>query len=372
MKFTAPKDEFVGLLNTTTRVLATKTNLPILNNVLMVASRGKIEVVSTNLEMAVRASISSKTEEEGKTTVPGKLFVEFITQLPEGDIEVEKLGEELVVKTKRHSARFATIGAEEFPAIPKIDKGITFKLDGKGLFEMSEKTAFSAAQDEGRPVLTGVLCEISKKVFSMVATDGYRLSFSKVNLSDAIPSLKIIIPARAIGEVGRVVGENKGDEGNLTVTIAENMTQAVFKLGNVELTSRLIEGDFPNWQKIIPEKFLSQIKVAKEELIKTIKLASIFARDAGNIVKLNFSGGNLMVSASTNQVGSNEIEVPVETEGKGGEIAFNFRYLLEVLSVIKEEYILFEMSESLTPGKISIPEKSDEFFHIIMPVRLQG
>lgn len=372
MKFIVPKEDFVNSLNITTHVLSSKTNLPVLNNILISVTQGKLEVVSTNLEMAVRASTICKSEVDGGTTVPGKLFVEFISQLPEGDISVEKLGEELVVRTKRHSGRFSTIEAGEFPAIPKIEKGISLGLKKGSLLEMAKKTAFSAAQDEGRPVLTGVLCEISKKTFSMVATDGYRLSFSRTNLDSLSPSLKLIIPARAIGEAGRIISENEGQEENLAVTVAENMTQVVFRIGSVELTSRLIEGEFPNWQKIIPEKFLSKVKIAKEELLRTVKLASIFARDAGNIVKLNLSGGNLTISASTNQVGSNEVEVPVVMEGKGGEIAFNFRYLLEVLGVISEENVIFEMSESLTPGKISIPGKSNEFFHIIMPVRLQG
>ena len=164
----------------------------------------------------------------------------------------------------------------------------------------------------------------------------------------------------------------------MVVVVAESLNQIVFKISNVEFTSRLIEGEFPNWQKIIPSEFITKARVAKAEFIRLIKVASIFAREAGSIVKLNFvpgasgKGGALNVSANTSQVGSTDLECEAEISGKGGEIAFNFRYLLEVLGVIADEDVYFEMIESLNPGKITPTEEKEKFFHIIMPVRLQA
>ena len=263
---------------------------------------------------------------------------------------------------------------EEFPAIPKIEGGITIKINAQDLADSIKKTEFAAAQDEARPVLAGVLFEIEKKGISLVATDGYRLSYSQIVSTKEERGVKIIIPSRPIAEVSKIISENIPDPANsqIVMTVADQLNQVNFKTGEVEFTSRLIEGEYPNWQKIIPQTFASKIKIKREEFIKQVRIGSIFAREAGNIIKLKFEGKTMIISAQTGQLGSNEIETDVELIGKGGEIAFNFRYLLEALSVIDDDDVCFEMSESLTPGKLTGADKKTAFFHIIMPVRLQS
>ena len=380
MKFKISQSDFSKTLSAASRSILTKANLPILSNVLISASRNKLEILSTNLETATKASISCKTEIEGKITIPGRTLLEFISQLPEGEVTFEKLGEEVLVSTKGYNARIPTIAPEEFPAIPKIEKGYEVKIKTEDFVKGVDEVAFCAAQDEGRPILTGVLCEFKGGKLSLVATDGYRLSFREIPIekSPSEKNIKIVVPARAISEVAKVIVENiEGETGDLSLVVADSLNQINFKVANVEFTSRLIEGEFPGWQKIIPSSFTTKARLPKSEFIKLVRIAAIFARDSGNIVRLKLESagaskkGALTVLSSAAQVGSTDAQIEAEMTGKGGEIAFNFRYLLEVLSIIGGEEVNFEMIESLNPGRITGIDEKDSFFHIIMPVRLQ-
>lgn len=384
MKFSVPQKDMSLALLLAGKSLLVKANLPILSNLLISATKGGIEVLSTNLETATKVTIGGKVEAEGEVTLSGKMLQEFISQLPqEGEVTFEKLGEEVQILTKGYGARFATIAAEEFPAIPKIEGGHKIKIGADVFSKAAARVAFAAAQDEGRPILTGVLCEFSGGKVTMVATDGYRLSFDEVKVLEA-PSagIKIVVPARALLEAAKIGGEigvEGTKDGIIDIVVAEGLNQISFKMGEVEFTSRLIEGEFPNWQKVIPASFVSHARVNKEEFIKVVRVASIFARDSGSILRLKFEAGtngaktqSLNVSAGAAQVGSGSGQIGVELTGAGGEIAFNYRYLLEALGVIEDEDINFEMVESLNPGKLTGMSKDEKFFHIIMPVRLQS
>lgn len=379
MKFKISQAEFTKALLSASSSLSARTNLPILSNILITASKGSLEVLSTNLETATKVVVGCQVDVEGKTTMPGKLLFEFVSQLPEGDVLVEKLGEEVVVSAKRYNGRFATAAVEDFPAIPKIEGGHTISIKPKEFSKAILRVAYCAALDEGRPILTGVLCEIGKNNLSFVATDGYRLSFARLDVrNEKDAAVKIVIPSKSIIEVAKLIseyGEALADK-EIAILISDGLNQVNFKVENVEYTSRLIEGAFPNWQKLIPAEFTSKAKVNKEEFMKIVRVASIFARDGGNIVRLKLyaegtKGGSLSVSGASGQVGSDEAQCEIELAGKGGEIAFNFRYLLEMLSSVDSEEIDFEMIESLNPGKLTVPGDKD-YFHIIMPVRLQS
>lgn len=376
MKFKIAQGELVKTLLLANKSLSARASLPILANVLITANAKGIEVLSTDLETATKVNTPATVAVEGKTTVPGRFILEFAAQLPDGEVNFEKLGQEVVVTTKGYSARFATMATDDFPVIPKVEKGYRLRIKSDDFGKAVQRVAFCAAADEGRPVLTGVLCEVDKTSLTLVATDGYRLSFQKIPLSNKGEgvdggSLKMIIPAKAVGEVKKLVEEIGGEPGEIEIMVAQTQNLANFKLGNVEFTTRLIEGEFPGWQKIIPEKFSSQAKVSREELIRLVRVAAIFARDAGSIIKLKFAPDTLTVSASNNQVGSNEAATKITLEGKGGEIAFNFHYLLEMLTSVEGEDVNFEMIESLNPGELTLPGDAN-FFHIVMPVRLQS
>ncbi|OGD85533.1 DNA polymerase III subunit beta [Candidatus Curtissbacteria bacterium RBG_13_35_7] len=383
MKFEILQPEFSKALLTCAKSILTRANLPILSNILIRAKKEGLEILATNLETATRVEVKCKVESEGEITVNGKILLEFVSQLPEGNIVFEKLGEEVLIKSKGYNGRFTTMPSDEFPAIPKIEKGISVEIGAREFVGAVSKVAFSASMDEGRPMLTGVLGDLTRDRLKIVATDGYRLGYQEIKIENAknVPNLKIIIPARAIMEVAKILTETglaideeekeKKDE-KFTVLVADALNQISFKIGTIEFTSRLIEGVFPNWQKIIPANFVTKTKVNKGEFVKLVKIASIFARESGSIIRLKFEQKTLSVSAASSQVGSSDATCEVEMSGKGGEIAFNYKYLLEVLSVIGGEEIYFEMNESLNPGKITSLDAKDSFFHIIMPVRLQS
>jgi DNA polymerase-3 subunit beta len=382
MKITISPSDLAKALLSVSKSLTTRANLPILTNVLLSSVKDKLSVLATDLETATTTTCVCKTSQEGKVTVPGKLLLELVSQIPEGEVVLEKLGEELLVSARGHSARFATMPVEDFPAIPKIEHGLVVKLSGEELASAVSKVAFCAAVDEGRPTLTGILCEISKDALAMVATDGYRLSFVRTPVSSVAGEnlpIKIIIPAAAMLEVEKLITETAGGlngEG-IEMMVSEGLNQLNVKIANVGFTTRLIEGSFPPWQKIIPDKFTSEVVANREELVRLIRVASIFARDSGNIIKLVIGPRDgskttvLTVSAGNKQVGSNEAQMEVALSGRGGEIAFNFRYLLEMLSRVEAQDINFEMIESLNPGKLTIPGNKD-YFYIVMPVRLQS
>lgn len=385
MKFRLNQQDFSKALIFSGKSLLSKSNLPILSNLLITAEKGKVEILSTNLETATRVTVGGKCDREGKITISGKTLLEFVSQLPPEEVVFEVLGEEVAVTSGSFKARMVTMAAEEFPAIPKIEKGTAFKVEGFVLARCIDEVTFSAAQDEGRPILTGVLWEIEKDKLKMVATDGYRLSFDEITISGPKDfSAKIIVPSRALVEVAKIISEKAGGDErdqkteNMEITVADNQNQINFKIGEIEFTSRLIEGEYPAWQKVIPSSFASRAKISREEFVKIVRIASIFARDGGGIIKLKFevdskekSRGLLTISGNAAQVGSSDSQIGVDLSGPGGEIAFNFRYLLDVLSVISADEISFEMVESLNPGKISFSE-APHFFHIIMPVRLQA
>ncbi|KKR49006.1 MAG: polymerase III subunit beta protein [Candidatus Curtissbacteria bacterium GW2011_GWA1_40_16] len=373
MKFKIFQEDLAKALSASSRSLNVKGNLPILSNVLVNCSKNNMEVTSTNLETAIKVTTPCKIEKEGKATLPGRTLFEYVPQLPEGEIMVEKLGEEVVISTKGYNARVATMPVDDFPAIPKIASGKELKLKADEFSKSIENVEFCASQDESRPALTGILCELEKKGLLMVATDGYRLSFSQIADTKSSQVFKLIIPARALSEFAKIIVDSTGAENTqVTMMVAHQLNQVEFKIGSIEFTSRTIEGEYPGWQKIIPSVFATKAKIQKAEFVKKLRVASIFARDAGNIVKLNFAQGALTIFANTSQVGSNEIQADARIEGPGGEIAFNFRYLLEALSVVEGEDVLFEMGESLTPARLRSTEPKDTSFHIIMPVRLQS
>lgn len=373
MKFRISQEDLAKALSANSRSLNAKANLPILSNILLSCAKNSLEVTSTNLETAIKVTVPCKVEKEGKITLPGRILFEYIPQLPEGEIALEKLAEEVVISTKGYNSRLATMPADDFPAIPRITGGKELKISARDFAKSIEKVEFCASLDESRPALTGILLELEKKGITLVATDGYRLSFSQISDTKSAQPFKLIIPARALSELAKIIGESQ-PEGNaqITMLVAPQLNQVEFKVGNIEFTSRTIEGEFPGWQKIIPASFSTKAKIPKAEFVRQLRISSIFARDAGNIVKLNLAQAALTISANTSQVGSGEIQTEAQIEGPGGEIAFNFRYLLEALSAIEGEDVGFEMGESLTPARLKSTERKDPSFHIIMPVRLQG
>jgi len=373
MKFRIDHDSFSKTLSLLNHVVPLKPNLPVIANILIECNKNKLSLSATNLELALTLTLPAKIEREGKTTFPARITSEFVSSLINKELEIELIDQLLYINQEKVKASFSTIPAEEFPSIPQIEEKTSFSVD-KNLFSQAlERVVFAAAQDEGRPTLTGVLWEGQDSNLKMVATDGYRLSFVKISLGKVADSLKIIVPAKTLVEVLRICQEDAEKSDKLEIYWQAEDNQIGFKLGEKKIISRLIEGQFPDWERIVPEEFKIKIVLDKEEFLRNLKTASIFARESGGVVKCIIAPKSLTLKANTAQVGENECAFPAKTQGEtGGEIAFNYRYLLDVLTVISEDEVSFSMIESLNPAIFRpVGKEGENFFHIIMPVRVQ-
>lgn len=353
------------------RSVANRVQLPILSNILLVATKQGLEVVSTDLEMSFRVKVGARVEEEGRVTVPAKAFTELAGTLGSVTVSLETEGESLKVEAGSVKARFQVMAADEYPTVPQLKGEPDLKLDSGRLISSLNRVVIAASRDDSRPVFTGVLWRFGDNLLTLVATDGFRLGRTNLSLS-AKEKLEdrsdLIIPARALLELSRVVGKDQSEQ--LQFKIDRVGQQVIFKVGEVELVSRLLGGDFPAFEQIIPSESQIKVRLNRDELTEAVRRASIFARDAANLIKLKFAEGKVVISATSNQLGSNETSLDAEIEGEGLETAFNGRYLLDYLAIVPEDEFVFESNGSLKPGVFK--NEAFDFLHIIMPVRVQG
>lgn len=375
MKVSILQENLAKGLSTVSRSVASRATLPILTNILLATDKGRLKLSATNLESGINLWLGAKVEEEGSITIPAKVLNEFVNSLPAEKIEMEVKQNSLIVTSGSFKADFIGTPATEFPQIPSFSGKPLLVFEKEELIKSLGQVIFAAAQDEGRPVLTGVLVKNAEGKITLVATDGYRLSIKDLNGEGKNLEQDLIIPAKTLLEVSRLVSEKKEEEQEIRLALTAEKSQVVFALSDVEFSSRLLEGEFPDFNKIIPRSFNTKAEFDKEEFTRAIKIASIFAREQANVVKFKIgssaNSSGLEITAETPQVGTNESQVAAKSEGEPLETAFNCRFLLDFLSAVKGEEIVFEANGSLAPGVFKI--KGDEsFLHIIMPVRLQG
>ncbi|MCX6725741.1 MAG: DNA polymerase III subunit beta [Candidatus Shapirobacteria bacterium] len=360
-------------LTAVNRFITTKTQLPILNNILIKTDQGRLKLSATNLETGINFWLGAKIEKEGEVCIPAKTLAEYITSLPADKIDLEVENNLLKIHSGSYQAQFLTSPSVEFPEIPTLEKKPEINLSFKDLSLAINQVAFAATQDEGRPVLTGVLLKVKKQSLFLVATDGYRLSVKEIKDLKEIEKIKeteeLLIPARALIEVGKVMSSNNS-ENNLGLTITPKNNQIIFSNSEVEIISRLIEGKFPDFEKIIPEKGKTKIVIETESLLQAVRTTSIFAREAANIIKMEVSDSKIEISANNPQMGENKIKLEAKTEGEGGKIAFNSRYLIDFLNSTKSDLINLQINDALSPGVFS-PVDDPSYLHVIMPIRLQ-
>lgn len=360
-------------LNIVSRVVSSKAQIPVLNNILIASDQNRLKLSAANLETGINFWIGAKIEEEGALTVPARPLVELVTSLPAGKVDLEAAAELLKISAGFYKASLNGLPASEFPPLGVSHKNKPLSFSAAFFGQAISQVAFAAAQDEGRPVLTGVKWVKDKEGLSLAATDGYRLSFKKTSLEADLLGEELIVPARALLEVAHISQEKEegGEEERLSMFFSPGENQVSFSLKDAEIITRLIEGEFPDFSKIIPQGFATKVTLEKEALLKATKIASIFARDSANIVKWQIEKDKVIFSANSPQVGENSSEVEAKVEGEKGEIAFNFRFLLDFLGGVKSEEIIFETSGPLNPG-VFRPADDKSFLHIIMPVRVQG
>ncbi|HYY54810.1 MAG TPA: DNA polymerase III subunit beta [Candidatus Dormibacteraeota bacterium] len=373
MKVSVLQENLARGLQTVARAVATRSTLPILANVLLRTDDGRLKLTTTNLEIGVNAWIGAKIEDQGGVTVPAKLFADFVNSLPPGqvDLALNVRTKTLHVQSASYEANIKGIDAEEFPPIPTIPDRPTTRVAQRVLRQMINEVAFVAATDDSRPVLTGVLTRLEGDEVTLVAADPYRLGIRRGSLLSKVdPPIEVIIPARSLFELARVIAD---DDAPLEVAVTQNKSQVIFHTADVDLVTRLIEGQFPNYRQVIPASFTTRVVVERDELLKATKLASYFARDAANIVRLAVNPQNgsppLVVSANAAEVGDNVSRVEASVEGNGVQIAFNARFLSEALASLTAPEVALELGGALAPGVLKVVGEQS-YLHVVMPLRI--
>jgi len=359
-------------LNIASRTISSKAQLPILSNVLFKTDQNRLQISATNLETGLVIWLGAKVEKEGEITIPAKILTEVIASLPTGKIDLELKENTLEISTDGYQASFNGVPSAEFPKLPAFSQENLFSLPSEKLLEAINQVAFAAATDEGRPVLTGVLFKLEEKTLSLVATDGYRLSLKTILLTTPVKEkVNLLLPAKSLMEVARIIADTKADkQSSVQMGFTKEQNQVVFVFPEMVLFSRIIEGEFPDYEKIIPQEAKTKLFLDRENFSQVVKVVSIFARDSANIIRFKITASFVEMSANSPQVGENKSSLEAKLEGEEGEIAFNFRFLQNFLAAVSSSEVCFEMSGSLNPG-VFRPIGDNSFLHIIMPVRLQ-
>jgi DNA polymerase-3 subunit beta len=350
------------------RIISGKTQLPILQNLLLKTENGILRVTATNMETTISSLVGAKIEKEGEICVSAKLLADLVSSLPQETIIIEEKENQAHVSTSRTHAELLTFSPGEYPAVNLTIGKNPIKIDKKIMLDALSQTLYAAATDDGRPLLTGIKIVSQENGTVFAATDGYRLSVKNVGESTAEP-FDLVVPARALTEVYKTLGEEKEDK---PLILGKNSDgQLCLLVGDTIVIARLIDGEYPPYAKIIPKNHMCAALFDKNEFQQAVKSAAIFARDNANIIKMHLDQNGLVVSANTPQVGQNTVEVEAKVTGEGGDIAFNSRFLLDFLNNCQFDELLFEMTGSLNPGVFK-KNGDDTFVHIIMPVRVQN
>ena len=354
------------------RAVSTRSTLPVLANVLIATDKGRLKLSATNLEIVITCWIGAKVEEEGATTIPARTFNDLVNNLPQEQVmlELDEQSQTIHLECGRTEANIRGIDAQEFPLVPEPDLTQSLRLKAGAFKQMVQQVTFAAASDDTRPTLTGVSLEFEDDNLKMAATDAFRLSVRTTDIGRKTDTRKVIVPARALSELARVI--NDEDE-QLHLTIPEGRNQIIFKLDHIVVVSQLIDGTFPDFSPIIPKRYTTRAIMNTQQLLKACKTAAIFARESSHTAKIKISPGNELagaytsISATSAETGDNEVQVDADVEGDEVEVAFNVKYMTDVLGVIDTPQVALETTTSMEPGVIR-PVGSDDFFHIIMPM----
>lgn len=375
MKVSVLQENLAKGLNIVSRAVSPRSTLPVLSNVLVATDEGRLRLSATNLELGITCWIGAKIEEEGSTTVPARTFTELIGTLSDQQVEMS-----LSVRTQTlnvHSGSSNTdlkcIDSQEFPPMPAPDSGDGIPINVADLKELIQQVAFAASTDEARPILTGVLVTVNGEQLTMASADGFRLSVRKANLSSPTSRpLLAVVPARALSELARIISD--GDQ-VVDMILPSDRGQVVFQMKDFQLVSQLIEGTFPDYEQIIPRNKETRSVLSTSSFLKACKQAEIFAREGSHIARINITPGgelkpgSIMIAGQSEETGSSQTEMDASIDGTPLLIAFNVRFLREVLEVIKTPEVALETTVDTAPGIIR-PVGDENFLHVIMPMHL--
>ena len=363
------------------RAVASRATLPVTQNVLLSADQSMLKMSATNLEIAMTTWVGAMIEKEGSITVPARLLTEFVNSLPNDkiDLELDQGSGLLQISSGSSNAHINITEASEFPPIPTVDDGVAAEVDPLVLKSAITRVAFAAATEESRPVLTGVEMKLEDSNFTMAAADGFRLAVHHGALLKSVSEpMSMIVPARTMTEVNRLIGER---EEPVEILMTPAKGQVMFRVrggDTVEIVSQLLQGTFPNYEQLIPQSYTTRAIMDLPTVLRAARTASIFARDGSNIIRMHLMPAaadteppKVEISAKSEEVGDNQDLVDLdEIEGEEGKIAFNSRYLLDVLAVLEKGKVALETTTSSSPGVFK-PTDSDDYIHVVMPMFVQ-
>jgi DNA polymerase-3 subunit beta len=382
-------------LSIISRAVATRPTLPVLSHVLLSTEQSQIKLAATDLELFIVCWIGAKVEQPGATTVPARLLTDLVNSLPPERIDLRLTDQTLHLSCARNEADIKGIDAQEFPLIPTVESDASggvpeTSLDPELLRQMISQVVFAAATDESRPILTGVLTRFEEDTLTMATADGFRLSVRSAQLPAPAPqSISAVIPAKALSELARI-GANEQEP--ISMYITPSRSQVLFHLQGstsadeasrsstsvfgIDLVSQLIEGNFPNYQQIVPKSHTTRTILNTEEFLKACRTANIFARSEANVIHVSvepgaeLSMGRVEITASSAEMGDSVIDLDASVEGEPVTIAFNARFLMDALSVMDSAQVALETSTSSSPGMLK-PLGSEDFVHVIMPMHIR-
>lgn len=368
MQFTCTQEKLAKALQIVSRIVGTRGTLPVLGNILLSVEDGRLKVAATDLEVGIQTWVGGKAGEEGAITVPARLLTDFVQTNSDSQLELETKQLSLLLKSTKHQATIKGIDATEFPLMPNMKKDQQLSLPARELKVAITETVFATAIDETRPILTGVLLKIDDGVLKLVATDSYRLAERSVKLTKSTsPKQSLIVPARTLGELGRILPATEDD---VTIYLSEN--QILFTYLETEMLSRLIDGTFPDYEQILPKKTTTTFRTGRQECSQVMKMASFFARESANNVQFEVDPvGGVTVSAVSPQLGDTVSKIDGKVTGDGLKIAFNAKFILDPLQIFPADEIEFSFCGPLQPGIIR-PVDQDNYLYLIMPLRVES
>lgn len=365
MKVEVLQENFAKALSLTSRFVSSRAQLPVLSNVLLSAKGTKLHLSATNLEISLSTSIGAKVEEEGEITIPARVLTDLITNLSKGPLTLSANKEQLEISSIHFSGNILGLNSSEFPKVPSTINSAN-SIETKDFIKALNQTTFSSSSDITRPILTGVLFTTDKdNNLQLVGTDGFRLSRKEIKLKQPLSFGKVIVPKTALLELPRIFS----DDNTISFEIREEEKQILFGNGDTVLSSRVIEGDFPPYEKIIPTDSKIEVKLSKDELLRAVKVASVIARDNGYVAKIVIKEGTLEINSESSSSGSQNVEVEAKVEGGTLEILYNIHFVEEFLNVVDGEEIVIYLTGSESPGVLR--DSSDtNLLHLIMPVKV--
>jgi DNA polymerase-3 subunit beta len=365
LKTTIARDELIRQLSVVSRAASTRTTVLVLGGILLRAEAGKLALAATDMEISLRSSLDAAVGSDGAVVVPGRLLVEIARLLPGDEVSIEHLAGEGVVEIVSGSAsyRIHTYNPEDFPRLPDPAGTEMVAIDAAALLATSGKVSRAASRDESRPVLTGILVRFEGENLVMAATDSYRLAVKETSLATPGPELDAIVPARALGELGRIA------QGASELRLGVQENQVLFASDGVLLTTRRIEGQFPNYRQLLPESFEYELTLPREELLDVVRRVAVMAQRNAPL-RLRFAEGELTVSAQTQDVGEGRETIPVSFDGEALEIGFNPDFLRDGIESADGDELRLKLISPLRPSVLQ--GESDDFSYLIMPIRLAG